>query len=144
MVCTYTNVAVDNLVEGFATAGLDPIRIGYGQIKSTLHKHSFEYKIEQHPLYPKYEVVLENLKSLERDLSQTCAHIFEHQKRGAPSGELSRLKSSRNVLYAKLSRFNSTKQTMYQQMQTEVLASADVVRFFASHLIRIQCAYGYL
>jgi len=144
MVCTYTNVAVDNLVEGFATAGLDPIRIGYGQVKSTLQEHSFEFKIEQHPLYPKYGVVLENLKSLEKDLSQTYARIFEHQKQKAPPSELSRLTSRRDVLYAKLSRFNSTKQTMYQQMQTEVLASADVVRFFASHPIRIPCAYGNL
>ena len=138
MVCTYTNVAVDNLVEGFVTAGLDPVRIGYGQIKSTLQEHSFEFKIEQHPLYPKYEVVSENLKELEKDLSRTYARIFEHQERGALSPELSRLKSHRDFLHAKLRGFNSIKQAMYQQMQIEVLSSADVVSFFTSHLLYFQ------
>jgi len=133
MVCTYTNVAVDNLVEGFVTAGLDPVRIGYGKTKSALQEHSFEFKMEQHPLYPAYEVVSENLEKLEKDLSRTCARIFEQQKRRDPACELSRLKSYRDVLSVKMSRFSSRKQAMYQQMQTEVLTSADVVRFPASY-----------
>ena len=133
MVCTYTNVAVDNLVEGFVKAGLDPVRIGYGQIKSTLQEYSLESKIERHPLYPKYGVVLENMEELGKELKRICALISEHQKRGAPPQELSRLKARRGVLDAKLSRFDSTKQTMYQQMRTEVLNSADVVRFFTFH-----------
>src|SRR5882757_9380800 len=82
MVCTYTNVAVDNLVEGFVAAGLDPVRVGYGQIKPTLREHSLEFKIERHPLYPKYEIVSENLEKLERDLKKTYARIYEHQVPG--------------------------------------------------------------
>ena len=129
MVCTYTNVAVDNLVEGFVDAGLDPVRIGYGQIKSTLQEHSLEFKLEQHPLFPKYKVVSENVENLEKKLKRICALISEHQKQGASPRELSRLKIDRGVLYAKLWKSNSRKQAMYQQMQAEVLTSADVVRF---------------
>jgi len=129
MVCTYTNVAVDNLVEGFVNAGLDPVRIGYGQIKSTLQEHSLEFKLEQHPLYPKYKAISEEVEQLEKDLKRIHALIFEHHKPGAPRHELFRLKTYRGVLYAKLSRVNSNKQAMYQQMQLEVLTSADVVRF---------------
>lgn len=128
MVCTYTNVAVDNLVEGLVAAGLDPVRIGYGQIKSAMQEHSFKFKIERHPLYPKYKVASENLEKLEKDLKRTSARIFEHQEQGGPPDELSRLKSDRNLLYAKLSRSNSIKQATHQQIQTEVLARADVVR----------------
>jgi len=133
MVCTYTNVAVDNLVEGLVAAGLDPVRIGYGQIKSTLQERSLEFKIEQHPLYPKHRVVSKNVEDLERDLRKISAAVLEHQERGALSPELSRLKSRRGVLYAKLSRLNSQKQAMYKQMQVEVLTSADVVRSFTSY-----------
>jgi len=133
MVCTYTNVAVDNLVEGLVAAGLDPVRIGYGQIKSTLQEHSFEFKIEQHPLYPEYRVVSKNLDELEKELRKTSVAVLEHQKRRAPSPELSRLKSYRDVVYVKLSRSNSKKQAIYQQMQTEVLTSADVVRSFTPY-----------
>lgn len=133
MVCTYTNVAVDNLVEGFVTAGLDPVRIGYGQIKSTLQEHSFEFKIERHPLYPKYKAVSERLEKLEKDLEEICSRISEYQERGAPPRELSRLGSYRNFLYAKRSTSNSRKRAIYQQIQMEVLASADVVRFFPFH-----------
>ena len=133
MVCTYTNVAVDNLVEGLVAAGLDPVRIGYGQIKSTLQEHSLEFKIEQHPLYAEYRVVSKCLEDLEKDLRKICATILEHQKLRVSSPELSRLKSRRGVLYAKLSRLNSQKQAMYQQMQVEVLTSADVVRSFTSY-----------
>ena len=138
LVCTYTNVAVDNLVEGLITAGLDPVRIGYAQTKSTLQEHSFEFRIERHPLYPKYKVVSENIESLEKDLKKTCASISEHLKRGASSPELSRLRSYRNVLHAKLSRSDLQMQAIYQQMQTEVLTNADVVRYF------IPCAFTQL
>ena len=133
MVCTYTNVAVDNLVEGLVAAGLDPVRIGYAQIKSTLQEHSLEFKIEQHPLYSEHRDISKTLAELEKDLRKTSAAILEHQKRRVPSPELSRLKSYRAVLYAKLARTNSQKWTIYQQMQMEVLTSADVVRSFTSY-----------
>jgi len=133
MVCTYTNVAVDNLVEGLVAAGLDPIRIGYGQIKSTLQEHSLEFKIEQHPLYAEYRVVSKGLEGLEKDLRKISATILDHQKQRVLPPEFSRLKSRRGFLYAKLSRLNSQKQAMYQQMQVEVLTSADVVRSFTSY-----------
>jgi len=136
MVCTYTNVAVDNLVEGFVNAGLDPVRIGYGQIKSTVQEHSLEFKVEQHPLYPEYKIVSENSEKLEKELKQTHIHISKLREQGVPSSQLSRQKSCRDVLYAKISRSNSRKQAIYQQMQIEVLTSADVVRLSAFRMVR--------
>ncbi|KAF9785941.1 P-loop containing nucleoside triphosphate hydrolase protein [Thelephora terrestris] len=127
LVCTYTNVAVDNLVEGFVNAGLDPVRIGYGQIKSTLQEHSLEFKIQKHPLYPSYEVVSENLKKLEKELKRTRARIFERQEQRASFNEISRLKSYLGTLKVRQSKLHTKEQSLYLQMQTEVLASADVV-----------------
>lgn len=132
-VCTYTNVAVDNLMEGFVNAGLDPVRIGYGQFKFNLQEHSFQSKLEKHPLYPKYQVILEDLEELGKNLGRTQARIFERQGQKAPSSELSRRKIYRDMLRTKLSRLNSEKQAMHHQMQTEVLTNADVVRFSTFH-----------
>jgi hypothetical protein len=129
LVCTYTNVAVDNLVEGFVNAGLDPVRIGYGQIKSTLQEHSLEFKIQKHPLYPSYEVVSENLKKLEKELKRTRARIFERQEKRASFNEISRLKSYLGTLKARQSKLYTKEQSLHLQMQTEVLATADVVGF---------------
>ena len=130
--CTYTNVAVDNLVEGFVTAGLDPVRIGYGQTKSTLQEHSLESKMEKHPLYQKYEVACGELKKLEGELNRTRHRIFEQQRRGGHSGELSRLKCYLENITATRSRLLSNERALYQQIRTEVLFSADVVRLSTS------------
>lgn len=136
LVCTYTNVAVDNLVEGFVAAGLDPVRIGYGQTKSTLQEHSLEFKIEKHPLYARYKTVSDELKKLEKKSKRTYARILEQQKQGGPPGELSRLKCDLRNLDVKRSRLRSNEWAIYGQIQTEVLTSADVVCFF--HLLDIQ------
>ena len=128
LVCTYTNVAVDNLVEGFVAAGLDPVRIGYGQTKSTFQKYSLESKTEKHPLYAKYKLASENSKGLDKELERTRADL-QDQERGAPSGKLSRLRSYVGILDAKRKRFRSDEQALYQQIQTELLTNADVVCF---------------
>lgn len=133
LVCTYTNVAVDNLVEGFGNAGLDPVRIGYGQIKSTLQEHSLEFKMKKHPLYPMYEATSEKLKMLEKELKQTHARIFERREKRAPSRELSRLKSCLDVLGARYYKLHSKELAIHHQMQTEVLIDADVVSFSTFH-----------
>ena len=132
LVCTYTNVAVDNLVEGFVTAGLDPVRIGYGQTKLTLQEHSLESKFEKHPLYDKYKVASEESKNLEKQLNRTYARLFEKRKQGRPPGELSRLKCHLEHLIAKRRRLESNERAINQQIRTEVMTSADVVRFFTS------------
>lgn len=132
LVCTYTNVAVDNLVEGFVAAGLDPVRIGYGQAKSTFQEYSLETKFEKHPLYAKYKVASDDSKNLEKEMRRTYARIFEKREQRRPAGELSRLKCYLELLNAKKKRLESNEGAMYHQIRTEVLASADVVRFPAS------------
>ena len=63
LVCTYTNVAVDNLVEGLVNVGLKPLRIGSMEnSRSSLREHTLEYKFGQHPNKPDYDRVLEELK----------------------------------------------------------------------------------
>lgn len=57
LICTYTNVAVDNLVEGFVNAGLKALRIGpVGRTKESLTPYTYQAQIEKHPLNAEIEV----------------------------------------------------------------------------------------
>jgi hypothetical protein len=52
LVCTYTNVAVDNLVEGLVKAGLQPLRIGPdGRVKESLLPFSLKGRLKGHALH---------------------------------------------------------------------------------------------
>ena len=51
LVCTYTNVAVDNLVEGLGNAGLEPLRISPdGRVNESLQPFSLKGRLNGHPL----------------------------------------------------------------------------------------------
>jgi AAA domain len=51
LVCTYTNTAVDNLVEGLVKAGLQPLRIGPdGKVRESLLPFSLKGRLKTHPL----------------------------------------------------------------------------------------------
>ncbi|KAL5520432.1 hypothetical protein ACEPAG_9656 [Sanghuangporus baumii] len=50
LVCTYTNVAIDNLLEGFAAGGLKPLRVGADSAtKDDYKEFMFDYQFGQHP-----------------------------------------------------------------------------------------------
>ena len=55
LVCTYTNAAVDNLVEGLVKAGLQPLRIcPDGRVKETLLPFSLTGRLKVHPLHSNF------------------------------------------------------------------------------------------
>ena len=55
LVCTYTNAAVDNLVEGFVNAGLQPLRISPdGRVKESLIPFSLKGRLDAHPLQSEF------------------------------------------------------------------------------------------
>ena len=67
--CTYTNVAVDNLVEGLVSAGLKPLRIGSGErVKSSLDVYTLDHKISIHPLKPQIDNLAIKIKEEEANL----------------------------------------------------------------------------
>jgi hypothetical protein len=66
LVCTYTNVAVDNLLEGFSAAGMKPIRVGVETSRNEeLEHHMFGYQFDHHELKPQLDHVLEERKDVE-------------------------------------------------------------------------------
>lgn len=63
--CTYTNVAVDNLVESLVASGVRPLRVGAaGRVKESLAAHSLEAKIDAHPAKPAIDKLKDEISKL--------------------------------------------------------------------------------
>ncbi|KAG9311016.1 P-loop containing nucleoside triphosphate hydrolase protein [Chiua virens] len=130
LVCAYTNVAVDNLVESFADAGLKPLRIGFrGKIKDTLTKHTLDYKLEQHPLKPKVDVLLEKKKVAEKKISELTKKI-EVVQRAPTTRTAGRVDQMRSALLAQERQSMAIAAKLYaihQEMLRDITADADVI-----------------
>ena len=71
--CTYTNVAVDNLVEGLAKVGLKPLRVGSdGKVRASLEQYTLEYQSEMHPLKPEHDKVVEQFKEVRQEMDHNA------------------------------------------------------------------------
>ncbi|PVF99273.1 P-loop containing nucleoside triphosphate hydrolase protein [Serendipita vermifera] len=68
LVCTYTNAAVDHLVDGISSGGLKPLRVGNeGKIRDDLEKWSIQTQREMHPKWNSYvELTLKREDLIER------------------------------------------------------------------------------
>ncbi|KAF9074542.1 P-loop containing nucleoside triphosphate hydrolase protein [Rhodocollybia butyracea] len=86
LVCTYTNVAVDNLVEGLAKAGLKPLRAastaGAGKSinsadpsRANLNQWTLEYQLQHHPRYPEYLELEKRAKKITDDIKELHGKI---------------------------------------------------------------------
>lgn len=142
LVCTYTNVAVDNLVEGLAKVGVNPLRVGsQGNIRPSLITHSLDYKMQMHHLYPTFGEVtkdIENLANEIRDLGARYTKFLRKTEvlKGAPTKR--RMATTENMfkdLEMKKLRLKGIQRKKYaieQKMLRDVVAEADVVRYFST------------
>jgi hypothetical protein len=135
LVCTYTNMALDHIVEGFVGRGLKPLRVGLdAKVRSTLKDYMLEAYLDRHPRRNDLERhVREEMRLKEK------AELLEN-KIGEGSDNPSRVANLRAI------RANVDRQLwvvkakafrLRQEMVTEVLKEADVVGWlvdFRSHL----------
>jgi hypothetical protein len=129
MVCTYTNVAVDNLVEGFAKAGLNPLRIGYGKVRSSLLDHTLEAQMLKHPLAPKLKSVSEERESAERQYKALGVDILRIKTSGTASQlkRLDAMEKNYHRLENRTEQLGAKEYGIHQEMLSDIVRKADVV-----------------
>ncbi|KAK0431659.1 P-loop containing nucleoside triphosphate hydrolase protein [Armillaria borealis] len=133
LVCTYTNVAVDNLVEGFVAAGVNPIRVAFGgKTRASLEPYTYEYKMQNHPLYSQAEKVSETIKELEGEVKDTSIRAKEVAKKvnDGRTNLAQRLDGMLTAIAKREDRIQAKRAQWYaltQQMTKDVLGEADVI-----------------
>ncbi|KAF5314486.1 hypothetical protein D9619_011769 [Psilocybe cf. subviscida] len=140
VVCTYTNVALDNLVEGFDKAQLKPLRIGHQQsVRSDLLEHSLDAQLAQHPLSKDLLEILDEEDSMLAKMDELIKKEAEMAKRTEKYADsdrqprkdfLARLNNMRTAIM-KLSirqkHWSNKKYIVQQRMLRSTLNASDVV-----------------
>ncbi|KAF8305833.1 P-loop containing nucleoside triphosphate hydrolase protein, partial [Clavulina sp. PMI_390] len=134
VVCTYTNVAVDNLVESFSNCGLNPLRVGFaGRVPDHLHNYTLDAKIEAHSSKPVIDEIRAKLDNAERALERVEASLGRSGSRKLTTdtsekvAKLTKKRCKSSNLEATLAQLRRQKWTRETEMLTEIVQTADVV-----------------
>jgi AAA domain len=137
LVCTYTNVAVDNLVEGLISSGVKALRVG-GNVRSSLIEHSLDHKLVTHPLQPNLARLVKREEELSTRMMDLEARL-EDVRRKELNGTKGLTKRGDNMQLTLLSMQNeqhalkSRIYAMQQQILRNVISDADVVCEVMTH-----------
>ncbi|KAF8627603.1 hypothetical protein AX17_006174 [Amanita inopinata Kibby_2008] len=132
LVCTYTNAAVDNLVEGLASAGVKPLRVGFGEkVRPSLAEHSLDYQIECHPLRATLSPILKEEKKLEERRHDLSVQVAEARSSAADGPKAQKKFERLGMRYESLNRqllaVRARKYATEQEMLQEIVRKADVI-----------------
>lgn len=127
LICTYTNMALDHVVEGLVGRGLKPLRMGIdGKVQPALKEYTLEAYIDRHPRRNELERLVrdettlqEKSRTLERNIDEART-----QDKGSRQANL------RTILANVDRQFWAVKAKLFrlrQVMITDVLKQADVV-----------------
>ena len=125
LVCTYTNMALDHIVEGLVGRGLKPLRVGLdAKVRPALKDYVLEAYLDRHPRRNDLERLVRDETRLKEK-----AELLE-KKIGEASNSRSRVANLRTILANVDRQFWVVKARGFrlrQEMITDVLKEVDVV-----------------
>ncbi|EAU90702.2 DNA helicase [Coprinopsis cinerea okayama7 len=137
LVCTYTNVAVDNLVEGLAAAGVKPLRVGaVGSVRPSLLHHTLAAKLESHPLYSTHQYLVDQLEVVKKKIAELTEKVHLAQKelkdkegnaRYVLARRVENMEDAKSDLVNSEKMVKSKKKRVRQAMLRDVTSEADVL-----------------
>ncbi|KAH7100425.1 P-loop containing nucleoside triphosphate hydrolase protein [Auriculariales sp. MPI-PUGE-AT-0066] len=127
MICTYTNVAVDNLVEGLARAGLRPLRFGstkHSTLRPEYQKYTVRAKRNAHIIGPHLDKYIASSEKLSKELNRIMARIREGPMAGV---ERARLLHIHKIKKNERKQILNTIYKLERLFMQEVIDESDVV-----------------
>jgi hypothetical protein len=135
-VCTYTNVAVDNLVEGFVKAGLKPLRIAFsGKVKPEIEEYTYQQAMARHFLKPRLDELTAQCEQAAGNLRLIDEQIREKALTDTGSAQsqkaLERLRIRRTSAERRVHGLQAERYRTEQVILQEMLQEAQVVCVFS-------------
>ncbi|KAK7688479.1 hypothetical protein QCA50_008017 [Cerrena zonata] len=130
LLCTYTNVAVDNLVEGLVTTGLKPLRIGYGgKVKEMLQETTLEAKVAAHKLSKDLKRVNDQAEAMEKKQRNLLIRIsdLKAKKSAKLSERLGNMEMHAVSMERQMKALKGKAYGIYQEMLKDIVSKSDVV-----------------
>lgn len=145
LLCTYTNVAVDNLVEGLVAAGLKPLRVGFGgKVKDSLLEHTLDHKLKTHPLAAKLEEAgarADEVAKRRQYLLTRISDLRATKPTGNKAARLANMETGALSLERQYYALKGKAYGLYMHILREVIHGSDVVHtFFFDHVALLKTA----
>ena len=124
-------MAVDNLVEGLANAGVKPLRIAHeGKVKASIQEHTLQFKLDKHILKPKLDSLLNIAQTVQDKILDLQTDIKNFK--GESKSLVERLRNMRRAMIQKERQsvvLNLKIWMLRQRMLHDVVNQSDVVRW---------------
>lgn len=143
LLCTFTNVAVDNLVECIAESSLQPLRVGSsGKIKSSLSDYVLETRLERHPLASELDRVrakLEAVTTRKRDLERMILQLRDQNLSANRAIRLHNMDLDFMGHERQENAYKAKAYALYLDMLRDIVLGADVVSIMHLQCSAIDC-----
>ncbi|KAI5119257.1 hypothetical protein M0805_007260 [Coniferiporia weirii] len=128
LVCTYTNVAVDNLLESLVDGGLKPLRVGFeGKVKGGLESYMLEHQFERHMEKPRYDTIMEERKEVAAEIHGLLTEIRATKKKRNVRARIENMEVKLKKLEDKKDKLSMRAYVVKQKIIRDIVMRSDVI-----------------